>query len=123
MRKKINDEIEAMRDWGSLVRSGGIQRWEQEAIAEALKVTRQQWLDVLEGWEHDWSHKEPRGAHERFEVAAIRGEITRLRRLLGVKASKATVREQTRRRVQAFRDRKRGQHSERTSGHQGKKNR
>jgi hypothetical protein len=114
----IGPEMRAMADWQSLVKSGGIPRWERAAVAAAtaaaLKDTRNMWLEVLEDWERQWeerfsvknkSRKKPRRS-DWNEIVYITGEIKRLRRLLGIKPSREEVRRQTRERVRAFRARK-----------------
>jgi hypothetical protein len=114
----IGPEMRAMRDWQSLIRSGGIPRWERAAVAAAtaaaLKDTRNMWLEVLEDWERQWegrfsvkkkSRKKPR-RQDWNEIVYITGEIKRLRRLLSIKPSREEVRRQTRERVRAFRARK-----------------
>jgi hypothetical protein len=103
-------EMEAMRSWRGLLKSGGVGRWEREAAAIAIKATRQTWLLVLETWQQEWyerfAHNQPAGT-DFDEFVYVDGEIRRLRRALSIKPTPDQVREQTRRRVQAFRERQR----------------
>jgi hypothetical protein len=106
-------EILAMQDWQSLIASGGVRRWEREAVSEAtrqaLKTTRAMWLGVLERWEREWfarftAKKAPMRAIN--GIVYVTGEIKTLRRALGIKPDKETIRKQTRDRVRAYRERR-----------------
>ena len=91
-----------MRSRRGLLKSGGVGRWEREAAATAIRATRQTWLSVLERF----AHNQPAGT-DFDEFVYVDGQIKRLRRALGIKPTPDQVREQTRRRVQAFRERQR----------------
>ena len=83
------------------VQSGGMRRLEHRAAFHAAKraidAERRHWLPRLIAWSNTAEHPGVR--------ILLEQEIKRLRRALGVKTSKKTIREQTRRRVQAFRRR------------------
>ncbi|MGE5242298.1 MAG: hypothetical protein ACM3NI_11680 [Bacteroidota bacterium] len=110
----LTPEISAMRNWANLLEAGGVRRFEREAVAaakaHALEVTRRTWLDVLERWESEWFdrflHKKPRD-RDYDEIAYVTLEIQTLRRALRIKPSAETVRQQTRDRVRAYRERQR----------------
>ena len=111
-RWNVNSEIEAMGSVHDLVHSGGVRRWEREAAVVAVRSTRKMWLGRLEHLQRDWRERlaataEPSRA-DRSEGAYLKREIARLRRALRIKPPPELVREQTRLRVRAHRQRRRG---------------
>jgi hypothetical protein len=104
----------AMRSPADLRRSGGVRRWERDAVAEAkkraLEVTRKMWLRLLERWRQQWyarfAAKKPRG-RDLDEVVYIAREIRTLRRALRIGPTDDERREQTRDRVRRLRARRR----------------
>ena len=106
------DCTQATRRWSALIKSGGVLHWERVAVAEAkaraLQDTRVEWLEVFERWEREWhdrfAHRKPRD-RDYDEIVYVGLEIKRLRRLLRIKPTPETIREQTRRRVAAWRER------------------
>jgi hypothetical protein len=81
-------EMAAMRSWADLLQSGGVRRWERDAVAaakqRALEVTRKMWLEVLERWRRQWyerfANRKPR-ARDFDEIVYIAMEIRSLRPL------------------------------------------
>jgi len=74
MRSTVKAEMAAMRDLDGLLASGGVQRWEDEAAADAIRKTRKMWLSVIEGWQVDWhkhfAHRKPT-ANDRMDIGII----------------------------------------------------
>ena len=102
-------EIQAMGSPAGFIASGGMPRWEREAAKAAVEAVRRQWLDVLERFDADVLvryERDPDSVDWR-EVVAVSRELRRLRRALGIKPTPETRREQTLRRVRAYRERKR----------------
>ena len=69
----------------------------------AIRSEREYWLPQLEQWHA--------AADDGWIASILKREIKRLRRALGIKRTPELVREQARRRVQAYRERRR-QHAE-----------
>ena len=109
----VISEMMAMRSFTHLMHSGGVQHWERVSVAVAteqvLTTTRQAWLRTLERWSAAWyerfMRKKPRD-RDFTEITIINSEIKRLRRALGIRPTAAAVREQTRRRTAAWRERR-----------------
>jgi hypothetical protein len=98
---------------GKLMTAGGIDSQEYIAAEKAIEETRKKWLPILEGFrEREFrervTQKEP-SSDDLLVIAFLDEEIQRLRRLLRLGPSPELVREQTRERVQRFRQRQRDQ--------------
>ena len=98
-------EYVAMGSVYDLVHSGGVPRWEREAAAAAVRSTRKIWLVRLENMQQNLQEHTAEEPNALMDGAYLIGEIARLRRLLGIKPSPELVREQTRERVRAYRQR------------------
>src|SRR5436305_956057 len=101
-RKRLPvDDIPA--DAASFVRQGGIRRREADAgakaAAEAMEAERRYWLPKLERWLKQGEN--PVGPY------SLASDIKRIRRALGLPPQVRRVRELTRLRVRAYRQRQR----------------
>ena len=99
-------EFAAAQSPDALRRSGRVAHWEQEAAAQAIRQTRERWLDILEGWQTALSVDSDVDAD--IVARALRyvtGEIERLHRKLGIRQSIETRRAKTLERVRRFRER------------------
>jgi hypothetical protein len=82
-----------IRTLGDLADAGGPETLAKRAAEQAAQAERHRWLDVLEG------------IPERPEI--VSGWINGLRRKLGLRQSRDTIRMQTRERVRRYRERQR----------------
>jgi hypothetical protein len=82
-----------------LIRCGGVSRLERKAAYRAIAQERSFWLQVLETWLDQCDSKD--------EMAYLKGEIRRLRRLTGIPASLERRRAQVRNRVRRWRHKRR----------------
>jgi hypothetical protein len=91
-------------DAAAFVRQGGLAHLEAEAAAAAaraaVKAVRRQWLPVLQGWLKA-------GGLAPDVAEAIAADVKRIRRRLGLPLPVRHVRELTRLRVRAYRQRQR----------------
>jgi hypothetical protein len=91
-------------DAATFVRQGGIRRREaaaaRVATAKTIEAVRREWLPMLQGW--------LKGGELPPETeAAIAADVKRIRRALGLPMPVAHKRAMTRKRVAAYRERKR----------------
>jgi hypothetical protein len=94
-------------DAAAFVRRGGIVRLENEAAKEAVTAVRRQWLAVLQVWLKA-------GGLAPDVAAAVKSDIRRIRRALGLPPTVAHLRALNRKRVRAYRERQRQAAAERS---------
>jgi len=108
----LSPELLAKRSIDELIAGGGVERFEREAVAEALLSTRKLWLSVLEAQRSTLeanygmrlrAHPRKRGPEaelddERtaFALAYLDSEIERLKRCLSIKPTPDETRTRTR---------------------------
>jgi hypothetical protein len=98
----------SLPDWKTFIQRGGVRQLEHEAAAAAVRDVQALWLGTLTDWQQqeiEQLHHTPRSNLQL--LAYLTSEVKRLRRALSIRPSPAVVREQTRKRVQTYRERQR----------------